>query len=717
MQRAASGTASLAVCAAALASLAGCTCGPSQTMQAPTSPLGSIAGRLTSLRTGAALSGVKVTVVQVEEKGATELSATTGADGTFALRNLPAGTVYRARFSLDGHVPRFMDVLIPDAAGEYPQGNGVAEVNMALAPSTASITGKIIAGGAQPARGAKVGVDMRPANFDLVAEVVAGNDGSYSVTGLPGSPTGVPVTIVVQPFDENADGQADYGVVQVGALAFPDIATRAEIDLRTAASALVLLASDMDDGQHKADQPMNLVFNRPLDPTRLDVTFTDVDNGRTIATGQTLGGGATTVAVKPSGGNLAVGTNYRLTVTARATNGAAGVFTRLFQAVGGTTTNLPQVTGLTVKPTDVDWNAITFNLAWNAVPGAYAYRVYAKDTRSNPAYVQLGIVGARPTPSTSITLPASFDIYPGDGYRTPFAYGARVDFAVMAENVLGDVGDPATFNAVRLSDNVAPRVVSAMQNGNADNSTGAQPVTLQVTVSFSEYMDNAALPTMSTPPGVSATFELDPNLLSGVFSVTVPAGTNGTGAYRITGGKDTTGNPLVDYDGALRSVVELISNGGFEDCALTGWTPGSSGSASLPSAATGISSSGNCSARLGNATVGGPSPVNQWGTSSIYQQISLPAGATNITASAKFRGYTNYPYQYHDTVSCGIYTVGGSLLSSIFNDYLNDAAFRPATANITAYAGSTVRLICQSYQDGAHQSGMYLDEVSVLVTP
>lgn len=703
----------LALCLAA-AALAGCNCGPAGEIQVPSSPVGSIAGRVTSLRDGSPLGGVTVKVLQVGDGGAVEISVTTGEDGAFALRDLPAGTSYRVRFSLDGYVPRFVDTVIPDSAGEYPQGNAVAEVNTAMAPNTASITGKIIASGAKPAAGATVGIDLRGAGYELVAEAVADADGVYTLSGLPASPTGVPVTIVVQPYDENNDGQADYGVVQVSSLAFPGITTRTEIDLRSAASALVLLATDMDDGQHQAADPMDLVFNRPIDPNRLDVSLTDLDRGRAVGVGFALDASRSNLTVTPSGGPLAQGVNYRLTVSARADNGASNTSNRFFQAVGGPSSGLPAVTGLTVKPTEADWNTVTFNLTWNHVPGASAYRVYAKDSISNPSYVQLATIGSKPTPATTVTLPASFDTFAADSVQTPLAYGAKLDFAVVPVDAMGQSPDPATATAVTRSDTTAPKIVSATQSGSADNTSGTAAKTVKLTVHFTEYMD-AVAPNIALPATLTATYELQPTLLDGVFTITVPAGTNGVGAFQITAGKDTSGLPLIAYDGTLKSAIEYVTNGGFEACALTGWTPINSGSASAPAAVSDASSAGTCSARLGNATFG-TTNVPQLGSSVLYQTFTIASG-TSATLSLKYRPFTTAPGSVGDAVYCYLQTSGGSHLLTLFYDYTNDASFKAVSQDVTAYIGMGLRIYCNAYQNGSYVTGMYLDEVSVLATP
>src|SRR4051794_27387870 len=84
-------------------------------------PIGSISGRVTSMIDGRPLKGVTVTATL-------KSPVTTDDNGYYEIKDLPAGNTYRVRFSLANYVSRFGDGTLPDAAGNYPQGNAVAEV-------------------------------------------------------------------------------------------------------------------------------------------------------------------------------------------------------------------------------------------------------------------------------------------------------------------------------------------------------------------------------------------------------------------------------------------------------------------------------------------------------------------------------------------------------------------------------------------------------------
>ncbi|HZN92583.1 MAG TPA: carboxypeptidase regulatory-like domain-containing protein [Myxococcales bacterium] len=533
----------LAVFAALSAALVqGCTgCG-----QGSSFPVGSISGRVTSLIDGQPLRGVTVTA-------ALKAPVTTDDNGYYEIRDLPAGNTYRVRFSLQSYVPRFGDGTLPDAAGDYPQGNAVAEVNTALSPNTAGVTGRVFLTGGNPAVGAVVGVDMRASLFDVAQQVTTDQGGNFEILGLPGSPTGIPINVVVQPYDQDGDDRADYGVVTVAGSAFPDVTTRVDVDLRSAANALVILSTNMDDGTHRLGDALTVVFNRPLVRESVVITLTDTDQLRQIGTGAAFDPAGSTLTITPSGGRLTLGDNYRLNITARAENSASGTFARNFREVT-TTSGLGQITGLILTPTIVDWRTTTFSARWNPLAGAASYRVYVKDTGTNTAYELMTTTGSTPTPAATFSLPSNFDWYTGDAFQTPFANGVSVDFVVIPADIIGNFVDPSAATATRRADNVAPRISTVTQTGGADNSLGTTPAMVTLTAAYNEYMTfPGPAPVITLPSGLSATYAPDANLVSGVFTFTVPAGVNASGAFSINGPLDSSGNPLVQFDGFLRA--------------------------------------------------------------------------------------------------------------------------------------------------------------------
>jgi hypothetical protein len=687
-------------------------------IQEPSNPTGNIVGRVTDLRTGAPVAGVTVSTIVIDEREGlpVALVATTDASGLYALIELPAGVTYAVRFEKGGFVPRFAAATLPDAAGDFPQGNSIVEVNEAIAGADAGVTGKVFGPNGDPIVGAIVGVDLRGAGFDLVQSATTDATGFFTFSGLPGSPTGLPITLVVQPFDQDADGRPDFDTLAVNALTFPSAVSRVDVDLRTAAAAIVLLASDVDDGDQPADQPIELTFNRAVDLTGTTITLLNIDTNRNVAVNPTLDATGAVMTLTPAGGtDLAPGDTFSLTVNVRATNGDTANFVRLFTTLGVAPV-LPDVQNLSVEPSDVDFDTRTFALSWDSVAGAAAYRIFVRDNNFNPSYLQVAQVGNSPAPSASITLPGTFDFFSGDGIQTPFAFDVDVDFAVVGVDINGDSADPAQAATVSHSDNIAPSL-SSQQLGDADNSTNPFPVTLSLNVFFSEYIDPASAVQIVLPSaGMTATFELDPGLLRGTFTITIPPNLDGSGFFSITGAVDTSGNTMFPFDGVLNGTTELVANGGFEanggGCTLSGWSTAITGTASTPIATSARAASGACSAQIGNQTINGI----QGGTSTISQVINLPNNVNSIVATVTLASYTTQIG--HDPNTCRIRSLGGTVLATLAQDSTNNNFFNTTVTDISFLAGSgSVRLECGSSQDGNHTSGGFVDNVSVLVNP
>lgn len=697
--------------AAALSILLACSQGKQtvETEQTPSEPTGSIVGSVTSLRTGQPLQGATVTVAA----GGGVRSATTDSNGAYSLGGLVAGAAYLVRASAANHVPGLAVAIIPNAAGDYPS-NGIAQVNVALAQANATLAGHVYARDGAPAQGVDLTVDLRGQGFDLVASARTDAQGAYSLTGLPGAPTGISIDVVAQPWDANGDGLADYDALTRTAVTYPAATSLLDFDLRLAAADVLLLTSNVESGRLPVDAQISLTFNRALDTNLTAVTLTDSTAGKAVAIATSFDSTGKIVTVVPDGATpLAAYHTYALRVDAvAATSGATATVLRTFTAET-TLPLLPAVAGLTVNPVHADFDTYSFTLSWNAVSGASSYQVWVRDTSRNPTWVLANsYVGSSPAPSTTVTLPATFDYYAADGIQTPLAYGVGVDFAVVAVNAAGDAPAPSTATKVTRADTVAPAVETAIQSGNADNTAGGTAKTITLSVTFSEYMDTSVAPSIALPAGDTATFQWNANRTGGVFTITIPAATDGSGAYTISGARDTSANVMASHPGTLRKMVQLVTNGGFEDGLLTGWTTSFTGTSAAPVVAT-VPATGTYSARVGNATA-----AAQTGYSTLYQNVVLPAGAVSISISVAYRSYTNYGlYYYYDENTCSVQdSTGATTLVTLFSTYLNTTLFSTATASLTAYAGQTVRITCETYQYGFAVTGMYLDDVSVVAT-
>lgn len=692
-----------------------------ESTQTPSVPGGTTVGVVTSLRTGLPLAGVSVTTAS---SGGLR-SATTDANGAYTLGGLVGGATYEVRFAAANHVAGLGTATIPSAAGDFPV-DGVAQLDAALAQANATLNGHVYARDGAPAVGVVVLVDLRSRGFDLVTTATTGAGGAYTLTGLPGAPTGLSIPVVAQPWDSNADGLVDYDALSQFAVTYPAATSLLDFDLRLAAADLLLLTSTLESGKIAPTDPVVLTFNRPLDPVLTTVTLYDVTAARAVAVTTALDATGKILTVAPAGATaLAAMHSYTLTAYGEATNGATLTASRAFTTEVAVAL-LPAVTGLAVNPTAADYDTATFNLTWTGITSATGYELWVRDTNRNPNWLLAKTVANSFTPSASVTLPSSFDYY-GNGLdviQTPFAFGVQVDFAVVAVNAAGDAPLPTTATPVRRADTVAPVVEAAAQGGGgADNSGGATARNITLTLAFSEYMDPSFNPTITLPSGLvtaggtAAPFAWNVSRTGGVFTITIPASTNGTGAYTVSGAKDSSGNAMIDKTGTLTAIVQLVANGGFESGSLSGWTATASAgtTATAPIATSAVAYAGTWSAQIGNAT----GSSIQWGYSTLYQDVTLPAGYTSIVASIAYRPYTNYSVIYHDTSYCYLVRPSdGTLYATLVSPtYANAASFLVSSVNITAYAGLPVRIMCETYQDGSHISGMYLDNVSIVATP
>jgi len=113
--------------------------------------------------------------------------------------------------------------------------------------------------------------------------------------------------------------------------------------------------------------------------------------------------------------------------------------------------------------------------------------------------------------------------------------------------------------------------------------------------------------------------------------------------------------------------------------------------------------------------LGAQGATPQGGYSRITQEVAVPAGATAVAVSLRYRSGTTASYGYDD-LDCGLYTTGGSLILSVLDtSCANAPAYATASkTGLTGLAGTTVRLQCQVNQWSSYASYAVLDEISVV---
>jgi hypothetical protein len=165
--------------------------------------------------------------------------------------------------------------------------------------------------------------------------------------------------------------------------------------------------------------------------------------------------------------------------------------------------------------------------------------------------------------------------------------------------------------------------------------------------------------------------------------------------------------PLVlkDYSAAGAGCQELIQNGSFEDD--TAWAIGVTPRPARY--ATDQAHSGNRSLLLGLKP--GESDVNSY--SSVRQTITVPAAIGSATLT--FWTYPVSELDDGDRQECLLLDQDGATLDVLMRTNANTADWTGKSYDLSAYAGQTIQVYFNAYNDGdgSGVTGFYLDDVSV----
>lgn len=681
-------------------------------------PVGTIQGRVTDATTGAPLGGVTVTTL----KGV-PVTKMTDPDGFYAIDGLPGGATYTLIYDLSGYVRSIAAATLAAATGDFPTGNATTTRNVVLAKGTAEVRGYVFAAEGRAASGASVVADLRADGFDLIATARVAADGSFKLTGLPGFAAGLLVSLVVAPYDENADGTPDYGAAYRSVIVYAAAASFVVIAISPTAVSIV--STNLSDGELGVTEPIQVAFSVPMDPEQTTASLRNASRSVDVAVVTSWDPGRITLTVRTAGdAPLGAGQRYQLNLSARSQSGAFLTAGIPFQAVSSPVTPITKIlANLKVeKPRPADWDSTIFELSWDAAAEASRYRVYAHDSATNPSWVFLRDVFTSPAPLVTVFLPTPFDTYTGDGYRTPLAFGTTVTFAVVPVDGYGYEAPLSNAAAVTVRDEARP-TATAVQTGNAINQSGGSR-TFELAVAFDEYMDTAAAPTINLPlAAANATWAWNRGLLSGVFTITVPTNSDARGPYVVSGARDTSGNGMVDLTGTFIGQRELIGSGTFEGtpCTLSGWSATNQAGASTPIYPSPIAQSflvrnGSCAALVGVSATG----TAGFGSSILSQQISLPAQANKIDLVLWYQAATDRPFSSAIQQECEIYDAAGTVyLATVFQHFWGTvrSTWQRQAADLTPFAGLTVTLRCavtNFSNSTASRSAVYLDDVSIV---
>jgi len=154
--------------------------------------------------------------------------------------------------------------------------------------------------------------------------------------------------------------------------------------------------------------------------------------------------------------------------------------------------------------------------------------------------------------------------------------------------------------------------------------------------------------------------------------------------------------------------MDLLQNGGFEQMAA-GWIPGRD---PVPVQITGTPvHSGSYSLKLGEDA------ANVLSYSSARQPVTIPAGYGQVLLNFWTWTWTDDTGS-SDRQEADFLSAGGLVLEKFWRVTVNDRAWMEHIIPVTSYAGQTVQVYFNVFNDGSgSRAGMYLDDVHLWACP
>jgi hypothetical protein len=532
--------------AALAVALAACGSGPAGTqtitnVQQNSMPQGTIQGRITDAATGLAVPGATVTVYEKMP-----VIAMSDMSGRYSLGPLAAGSSYDVTIEAPGYVRRIESADLGGAAGNYPVGNAVTTLDVDMAKGDATLNGLVITSTTQPAVGAQVFADLRPLGFDVLLSAKADMSGKFTLNNVPGAASGLNITVNVAPYDANMDGMPDYSASSTSFRMYPGFTTTGTITLSSV--GVTLVESNIAAGDLGPTDPITLTFASPIAANQSTFTLRSNVTGLNVGATEAWDPAGAQLTLTPAG-TLVLGQSYTLSYTVHSTSGAQSSGSLSFTVRASASATPPgAVANLRITSPAMmkyDYNTFNVSLAWDPLMDAGGCRIYAKDTIQNPAYLALTTLNSATTTTASVNLSQYFGVS-----GAPLGFGNHVTIAVVALDKAGNEAPLTMASTVDVSDNVAPTVF-ANEVGSANNLGSPVSRMITYTLNFSEPMLQSVTPQLAlNNASVTATFMWQtPN--TGVFTLTVPPMTDGTGPTMVSGAKDTSGNAIMTLNGSL----------------------------------------------------------------------------------------------------------------------------------------------------------------------
>lgn len=692
-----------------------------------------VAGRVLAWEDGTPLPDAVITIPASGRRD------TTGADGGFRFTGIAPGT-YQAHVAAPGRLGLTTELAVP-GTGKVDRDHWHLDVAIPARRHDVAFTVRDAEGGA-PLEGVAVALHDLDLGGEIGAvSITAGQGGLAGVTAAGGEVvlTGLPaceVEVAVAPADLDGDGLPDRAG-RLLTLDLRDAAAPQQVDLLAADApqSPQLISSPLADDPGDAspvtaptlvfefDQPMNtdplatvveLIrardLGRPRDrlltawatPTRLEVTTPDPQDEVTL-----IG-----VLAHAETGYGAVATGF----VDWQTSGEAGD--------APPCEDLVDDLALAGDAGSLDFDTTRFEVAWSALPTATGYAIHARDDRAQTDWVLVSEMVSDWDAGTlvrPVALPPTFDRDPDDGIQTPLA-GTTVEFSVVPLNAVDPApGAPHAVMAVR--DGSAPDLVGISAGGELVNE-GDVPTTVEVTVTFSEFLDAATpAPTLAVEEaGGDPTFALDPaaatwswsaSRRSGRFQCPLPAGADATGdIVRVTVASltDLSGNTT---SGPVTSEpLTLVGGYTFDfESGPQGWTvetgSGTAWELGTPTSGPGGAFSGvNC---WGTNLAG--DYQNDTRTSLISPPLDLVMAAPRLQIQGWFDQENCCDRTYLD-IDAGD---GWALVTTYVGTMTPWTAY---TADLSAYQGQTVQLRLRFESDfSVIRPGAFIDDIEIQTAP
>jgi hypothetical protein len=255
---------------------------------------------------------------------------------------------------------------------------------------------------------------------------------------------------------------------------------------------------------------------------------------------------------------------------------------------------------------------------------------------------------------------------------------------------------PVSFSVSNpVADTTAP-TVSASESGTSGTITLSATASDNVGVSKVEfYVDNVLKGSDTTSP---YSMTLDSTTLSNASHALTAKAFDAAGNSKLSTAVNFTINNTV-------TPVQLVTNGGFE-----------SGSSSWTATSGVITNDSSVSARTGSYKAW----LNGYGsahTDSLYQTITIPAGATTVTLNfwLKVLSDETTTSNAYDTLKVQVRNTSNSVLSTLatYSNLNKGTSFVQRSFNLAAWKGQTVRIYFEGIEGSTVATSFIVDDVSV----